>query len=61
MNRNQRRKQRIDVADLFYLEKVISIDEWHDEWEVCTIQRDHEERARKPKHRNKCSTLESSH
>jgi hypothetical protein len=61
MNRNQRRKQRIDVADLFYLEKIISIDEWHDEWEVCPIQRDHEERARKPKHRNKFSTLESSH
>ena len=27
MNRNQRLKQRIDVADLLYLEKVISIDE----------------------------------
>ena len=32
MNRNQRRKQRVNVDDLFYLEKIISIDEWHDEW-----------------------------
>ena len=61
MNRNARRKQRVNVDDLLYIEEIISIDEWHDEWQVCPIQRDHEERARKPKHRNKFSTLESSH
>ncbi|ADO98010.1 hypothetical protein SSSM5_060 [Synechococcus phage S-SSM5] len=61
MNRAQRRKQRINVDDLLYIEEIISIDEWHEEWEVCPIQRDHEERAKKPKHRQKFSKLESSH
>lgn len=54
-------KQKVNVDNLFYKETIIPIDEWHDEWEVCPIQRDHEERAQKPKHQRKFKSLDSAH
>lgn len=54
-------KKRINVDNLFYKEEIISIEEWHNDWQTCPIQRDHRERAKKSKHKNKFSKLESSH
>ena len=59
--KDENAKKRINVDDLFYEEEIISIDEWHNDWQVCPIQRDHDERARKPKHRQKFKELESAH
>ena len=58
---NKNDKSRINVDRLFYEHDIISIDEWHNDWQVCPIQRDHDERSRKPKHRNKFKQLESAH
>jgi len=54
-------KQKINVDNLLYKDSIVSIDEWHNEWEVCPIQRDHQERAQKPKHQRKFKVLDSSH
>ena len=59
--KDENAKKRINVDGLFYEEEIISIDEWHNDWQVCPIQRDHDERARKPKHRQKFKELESAH
>ena len=59
--KDENAKKRINVDGLFYQEEIISIDEWHNDWQVCPIQRDHDERARKPKHRQKFKELESAH
>ena len=59
--KDENAKKRINVDGLFYEQEIISIDEWHNDWQVCPIQRDHDERARKPKHRQKFKELESAH
>ena len=46
---------------MFYKEDIVSIEEWHEEWKVCPIQRDHDERAKKQKHKEKFSELQSAH
>lgn len=55
------KKKEVVVDHLFYKNAIIPITEWHYEWQVCPIQRDHAERAKKQKHKNKFSKLESSH
>jgi hypothetical protein len=54
-------KKKIVVDHFFYKDAIIPIEEWHYDWDVCPIQRDHEERAKRPKHKKKFSALESSH
>lgn len=54
-------KKKLVVEHLFYKDAIIPIEEWHSDWEVCPIQRDHEERAKKAKHKRKFCRLESSH
>ena len=55
------KKKEVVVDHLFYKNAIIPVTEWHYEWQVCPIQRDHAERAKKQKHKNKFSKLESSH
>ena len=54
-------KQTLNVADLFYQQEIIDSKEWHEDWECCPTQRDHEERAKKPKHQKKFRKVQSSH
>ena len=54
-------KQLYSFHDLFYQQKIISSEEWHEEWECCPTQRDHEERAKKPKHQKKFKKIQASH
>lgn len=54
-------KQTLNVADLFYQQEIIDSKEWHEDWQCCPTQRDHEERAKKPKHQKKFRKVQSSH
>ena len=55
------KKKEVVIDHLFYKNAIIPVTEWHYEWQVCPIQRDHGERAKKSKHKNKFSKIESSH
>ena len=61
MTNKKNGKNVVNVDDMFYKEDIVTIEEWHEEWEVCPIQRDHDERAKKPKHKEKFSELQSAH
>ena len=39
----------LSVDDLFYQQKIITTEEWNNDWECCPTQRDHEERAKETK------------
>ena len=54
-------KKTIDVDSLFYNEDFVSSKEWHNEWHYCPTQRDHDERAQKPKHQKKFKKLQPDH
>ena len=54
-------KQKLSVDGLFYQQDTITAEEWHNDWECCPTQRDHEERAKKPKHQKKFKKVQSSH
>tara|TARA_B100000287_G_scaffold21663_1_gene21355 strand:+ start:109 stop:1269 length:1161 start_codon:yes stop_codon:yes gene_type:complete len=54
-------KQMLSVDDLFYQQEIITTEEWHNEWECCPTQRDHEERAKKPKHQKKFKKVHADH
>ena len=61
MTNKKNGKNVIRVDGMFYKEDIVSIEEWHEEWKVCPIQRDHDERAKKQKHKEKFSELQSVH
>lgn len=54
-------KKLYSFADLFYQQKIISSQEWHEDWECCPTQRDHEERAKQPKHQKKFKKVQAAH
>ena len=54
-------KKKVCVDKLFYQQEVIGIEEWHNDWHCCPIQRDHVERAKKSKHQKKFKTIKSDH
>ena len=54
-------KNKIDVESIFYNKNIVTTDEWHNEWECCPTQRDHDERAKQPKHQKKFKKIHPDH
>ena len=54
-------KQKLSVDNLFYQQEIITTEEWNIDWECCPTQRDHEERAKKPKHQKKFKKIHADH